>query len=79
MSIGDETLLGWAHRNTQVGDSIWHLEGCTLPAILRKSKAHGPLYDEETYELVGHAYVDPVMASGRWLAREDKSRMIVLV
>lgn len=80
MSIGDEELLGWAHRKTQVGDSIWHLEGCTLPTILRRRDgASAGLEGGECYELIGHGYVDPVMASGRWLAREDKSRLIRLI
>ncbi|KAK5046732.1 hypothetical protein LTR84_007493 [Exophiala bonariae] len=72
-------LLGWAHRNARVGDSIWHLEGCTLPAILRKSAELSELHKQDIYELVGHAYVDPVMASGRWLASEDRGRLVHLL
>lgn len=79
MCIGDGVLLGWAHRDARAGDSIWHLEGCTLPAILRKSAGLSELHHEDIYELVGHAYVDPVMASGRWLASEDKGRVVHLV
>lgn len=79
MCISDGVLLGWAHRNARVGDSIWHLEGCTLPAILRKSAELSDLHNEDIYELVGHAYVDPVMASGRWLASEDRGRAVHLV
>lgn len=78
MCISDGILLGWAHRNAEVGDSIWHLEGCTLPAILRKSAVLSEVHKEDIYELVGHAYVDPVMASGRWLAGEDKGRVLHL-
>jgi len=79
MCISDGILLGWAHRSAEVGDSIWHLEGCTLPAILRKSAGLSEHHKEDFYELVGHAYVDPVMASGRWLAGEDKGRVIHLL
>ncbi|KIV88176.1 hypothetical protein PV10_09097 [Exophiala mesophila] len=86
MSIGDGELVGWAHRKTRVGDSIWHLEGCTLPTILRKRAGSGAgagagadVKGGECYELIGHCYVDPVLASGRWLAREDKSRLIRLI
>ncbi|KEF57896.1 uncharacterized protein A1O9_05817 [Exophiala aquamarina CBS 119918] len=79
MCISDGTLLGWAHRNAKVGDSIWHVEGCTLPAILRKSTELSELHKEDIYELVGHAYVDPVMASGRWLAGKDKGRVLHLL
>lgn len=79
MCISDGILLGWAHRNAEVGDSIWHLEGCTLPAILRKSPELSEIHREDVYQLVGHAYVDPVMASGRWLASEDKGRVLHLV
>ncbi|EXJ94974.1 hypothetical protein A1O1_00092 [Capronia coronata CBS 617.96] len=76
MCIRDQALLGWAHRDAEVGDTVWHLEGCTLPAILRRSPALSQDYGMDIYRLVGHAYVDPVMASGRWIAKEHKSRLV---
>ncbi|EXJ89056.1 hypothetical protein A1O3_02120 [Capronia epimyces CBS 606.96] len=76
MCIRDQTLLGWAHRDAELGDVVWHLEGCTLPAILRRSPALSEEHGMDIYQLVGHAYVDPVMASGRWIARENKSRLV---
>lgn len=78
MCIRDQTLLGWAQRDAEVGDMVWHLEGCTLPAILRESPALSQDHGLDVYQLIGHAYVDPVMASGRWLARENKSRLVHL-
>ncbi|KAL2431538.1 hypothetical protein ABEF95_011064 [Exophiala dermatitidis] len=76
MCIRDRTLLGWAHRDAQLGDAVWHIEGCTLPAILRRSPDLSQKRGHDVYRLVGHAYVDPVMASGRWIAKENKSRKI---
>lgn len=76
MCIGDGALLGWAHRDAAIGDVVWHLEGCTLQAILRRSQVLSEEAGEDIYELVGHAYVDPVMASGKWIAREHKSRLV---
>lgn len=78
MYIHDEILLGWAHRDAMPGDSVWHLEGCTLQAILRKSKKLSEEHGECMYTLIGHAYVDPVMVSGRWMAKETGSRLVTL-
>jgi hypothetical protein len=78
MCIGNEAFLGWAHRNAQPGDSVWNLEGCSMPAILRKSRELSETHGEDIYKLVGHAYIDPVMASGRLLAGEDKGRLVHL-
>ncbi|KAJ9608523.1 hypothetical protein H2200_007511 [Cladophialophora chaetospira] len=76
MYIHDQYLLGWAHRDAEPGDIVWHLEGCSLQAILRKSEQLSKEHGESIYTLVGHAYVDPVMASGRWMARESGSRLV---
>ncbi|KIW96394.1 uncharacterized protein Z519_03463 [Cladophialophora bantiana CBS 173.52] len=78
MFIQDQALLGWAHRDSQPDDSVWHLEGCTLQAILRKSAELSQQHGEDIYKLVGHAYVDPVLASGRWMAGETRSRLVNL-
>ena len=78
MFIGDQVLLGWAHRDAELGDTVWQLEGCTLQAILRKSEELSKEYGEDIYRLIGHAYVDPVMASGRWMAKETRSRLVRL-
>ena len=78
MYIHDQILLGWAHRDARLGDTVWHLEGCTLQAILRKDDKLSREKGEAVYKVVGHAYVDPVMASGRWMAREARSRLVNL-
>jgi hypothetical protein len=78
MYIHDQVLLGWAHRDAKPDDIVWHLEGCTLQAILRKSEELSEKHGESIYKLVGHAYVDPVMASGRWMAKETRSRLVNL-
>ncbi|KIW25050.1 hypothetical protein, variant [Cladophialophora immunda] len=78
MFIQDQALLGWAHRDAQPDDTVWHLEGCTLQAILRKSVELSEEQGEDIYRLVGHAYVDPVLASGRWMAKETRSRLVNL-
>ncbi|OCT53161.1 hypothetical protein CLCR_09474 [Cladophialophora carrionii] len=78
MYIHDQVLLGWAHRDAKPDDVVWHLEGCTLQAILRKSEELSAKHGESIYKLIGHAYVDPVMASGRWMAKETRSRLVNL-
>ncbi|KIW73902.1 hypothetical protein PV04_01982 [Phialophora macrospora] len=78
MYIHDQVLLGWAHRDAKPDDIVWHLEGCTLQAILRKSEELSAKHGESIYRLIGHAYVDPVMASGRWMAKETGSRLVNL-
>ncbi|OAP58011.1 hypothetical protein AYL99_07101 [Fonsecaea erecta] len=78
MFIQDQALLGWAHRDAEPDDTVWHLEGCTLQAILRKSPELSGRYGQDIYRLVGHAYVDPVLASGRWMAKESRSRLVNL-
>ncbi len=76
MYIHDQVLLGWAHRDAVPGDIVWHLEGCTLQAILRRSEELSREHGESIYKLIGHVYVDPVMASGRWMAKETGSRLV---
>ncbi|KIY00218.1 uncharacterized protein Z520_03903 [Fonsecaea multimorphosa CBS 102226] len=78
MFIQDQALLGWAHRDAELEDTVWHLEGCTLQAVLRKSTQLSQEHGEDIYKLVGHAYVDPVLASGRWMAKETRSRAVNL-
>ncbi|KIX01944.1 uncharacterized protein Z518_07883 [Rhinocladiella mackenziei CBS 650.93] len=78
IGIGDQGLLGWAHRDAAIGDTVWHLEGCTLQAILHKSTKLSEQDGVDVYHLVGHAYVDSIVASGRWLARKNKSRLVHL-
>ncbi|EXJ63787.1 hypothetical protein A1O7_00122 [Cladophialophora yegresii CBS 114405] len=78
MYIHDQVLLGWAHRHARPDDIVWHLEGCTLQAILRKSEELSEKHGESIFKLIGHAYVDPVMASGRWMAKETRSRLVNL-
>ncbi|KIW79009.1 hypothetical protein Z517_08849 [Fonsecaea pedrosoi CBS 271.37] len=78
MFIQDQALLGWAHRDAEPDDTVWHLEGCTLQAVLRKSPELSAARGQDMYKLVGHAYVDPVLASGRWMARESRSRLVNL-
>ncbi|OAL26513.1 hypothetical protein AYO20_10082 [Fonsecaea nubica] len=78
MFIQDQALLGWAHRDAEPDDTVWHLEGCTLQAVLRKSPELSAARGQDLYKLVGHAYVDPVLASGRWMARESRSRSVNL-
>lgn len=77
MFMGDESLLGWAHRDAEIGDTVWHLEGCSLQAILRRSAVLSEESGEDVYQLVGHAYVDSVMASGRWITK-SKRRLVHL-
>jgi hypothetical protein len=78
MYIRDQVLLGWAHRDARPDDTVWHLEGCSLQAVLRKSDELSELHGQTVHQLVGHAYVDPVMASGVWMARETRSRLVHL-
>lgn len=46
--------IGWAHPRAEKGDKIYLLQGCSVPAILRKKPDGG-------YVIVGDAYVQGIM------------------
>lgn len=60
--------MGWAHPNAQVGDQVFLLAGCSMPAILRRddllssaSRTNGGVY-----RLVGYGYFDGMMDGQLW-------------
>ncbi|KAG0645235.1 Heterokaryon incompatibility protein [Hyphodiscus hymeniophilus] len=58
--------IGLAHNQSQVGDSICLLQGCTVPMILRPC--------EGGYTVVGESYVHGIMEGQFWDA-QDKNTM----
>ena len=56
-----DSRIGWAHPHARVGDEIFLLAGCSMPAILRASDDA-----EGAYTVVGHAYLDQVMNNEKW-------------
>jgi hypothetical protein len=52
----EEDHIGWAHPAAQIGDRLFLLKGCSMPAILRPSQDY-----QGTYTVVGRAYVQGVM------------------
>jgi hypothetical protein len=68
--------IGWSHPASRVGDSVWLLEGCTMPGVLRKS-ARGP---KGTFQLVGHAYVVGEMEGQTWskLRPQDLGQVVIV-
>lgn len=63
----DDDDLGWAHPAAHIGDSVFLLYGCSMPAVLRRN-------DEPrgTFSVVGHAYVEGVMNGEKWDLYEEK-------
>ncbi|KAI0912242.1 heterokaryon incompatibility protein-domain-containing protein [Ustulina deusta] len=58
----DEKFMGLAPRQTQVGDKICILFGCSVPVVLRAHpRSHMRMAPRVCWELVGEAYVDGVM------------------
>ena len=57
----EEDHIGWAHPAAELGDKIYLLQGCSMPAILRPSRVY-----LNTYDLIGHAYVQGVMNDELW-------------
>ena len=64
--------VGWVHPNAEIGDQIYLLEGCSMPAILRPSRAR-----KDTFTVVGHAFVDGVMSNEVWSKLEPSSKTTV--
>ena len=64
--------VGWAHPSARVGDEIFLLHGCSMPAILRRST-----HVRDAFRVVGHAYVNGVMNGEKW-ELSDKGDMQVL-
>ncbi|MCJ1278068.1 hypothetical protein MMC21_005882 [Puttea exsequens] len=66
----DEDHVGWAHPDARLGDEVYLLTGCSMPAILRPIK-----FGYKTmYRMIGHAYVDGVMNGEVW-PKLDQSDM----
>lgn len=57
----EEDHIGWAHPAAQIGDQLFLLKGCSMPAILRPSQD-----SRGNYTVVGHAYVQGVMNNEVW-------------
>ena len=53
--------VGLAHAQSEIGDMICVLEGCTVPMILRPCN--------RGFRLVGDAYVHGVMNGEHWQAQ----------
>ena len=66
----DEDHIGWAHPDSQLGDELYLLTGCSMPAILRPIQ----FGNKTMYKMIGHAYVDGVMNGEVW-SKLDKSDM----
>jgi hypothetical protein len=64
--------VGLAHFQSQVGDIVCLLAGCTVPMVLRKG--------EQGYKFVGEAYVHGIMDGQAWEARRgDKMNAFQIV
>ncbi|KAK5991534.1 hypothetical protein PT974_09818 [Cladobotryum mycophilum] len=65
-------LFGLGPRDSEVGDKVCVLFGCTVPVILRPVKSEA---DNSMYQLVGEAYVHGVMDGEAVLSRELIEKM----
>ncbi|KAH7377554.1 heterokaryon incompatibility protein-domain-containing protein [Cadophora sp. MPI-SDFR-AT-0126] len=54
-------FIGMVHPDTQEGDKVFYLQGCSVPVILRKD----PDPDSNQYTVVGSAYLDDALEWGR--------------
>ena len=52
--------VGWAHPKAQLGDHVYLISGCTMPAILR------PRSNKMGFTLIGHSYVQDFMDGRYW-------------
>ena len=58
----DEDHVGWAHPDAKLGDELYLLTGCSMPAILRPTQCG----HQTMYKVIGHAYIDGVMNGEVW-------------
>ena len=64
--------MGLAHYQTEVGDSICLLQGCSVPMLLRKC--------EGGYRVIGEAYVHGMMNGESWKRRrKEKQKVFALM
>jgi len=70
----EEDHIGWAHPAAKLGDKLFLLQGCSMPAILRPSQANS-----DAYAVVDHAYVQGVMNGEVWsgLSREQLQEIVL--
>lgn len=66
--------VGWAHPDAKIGDKVFLLEGCSMPAVLRPSREF-----PKSYRVVGHAYVEGAMDGEQWTRDNEKKRRNVTI
>ncbi len=62
-------LLGLVHDSSQVGDSVWLLQGARVPFVLRRAEPQSEAEDGERlerWEVVGDTYMHGVMHGEVW-------------
>ncbi|KAI1461619.1 heterokaryon incompatibility protein-domain-containing protein [Annulohypoxylon moriforme] len=69
-----EQPLGLVPPETQLDDSIYIVNGCSVPLVLRKKVLEGKTY----YEMVGECYVDNMMG-GRAIESKEKFETIKII
>jgi hypothetical protein len=67
----EDDQVGWAHPAARLGDQLFLIEGCSMPAILRQC--------DDGYLVVGHSYVHGVMSNELWsrLYEEDFQTIVL--